>query len=143
MCVPTRTRLCSGGRDTQCPLTDERAQKAGLQICRGSGGSAALRVASKPVSARRAVTGGEGGGEVSDEILFGLEADGEAYESVLAERRSERGCRTLWVRLVGDEGFVVTYRDCGGDDAQVVDEGQALLVGASDDEGDHATEPPS
>ena len=48
--------------------------------------------------------------------------------------------RSCGVLLVGDERLVVAEGDGGGDDAQVVDEPQSVLVGAGDGEGDDAAE---
>ena len=59
----------------------------------------------------------------------------------VAERQGERGSRAFGVLLVGDEGLVVAEGDRGGDDAQVVDEPEPVLVRATDGERDDSTEP--
>ena len=59
---------------------------------------------------------------------------------MVTEGRRERARSLLGVLLVVDERLVVPERDGRGDDAQVVDEPNPVLVRAGDGEGDHPAE---
>jgi hypothetical protein len=96
-------------------------------------------VAATAWSAVRAICAGEGGIQVRAEVPCGFEADCESDESVFAEGRGKAGRSLFGVVLVGDECLVVAQGYRRGDDTQVVDEAETVLVRAGDGEGDHAS----
>lgn len=95
--------LFSAGRSTVYRAIERQriAARAGIAEA-----SSRRRLARADVSARP-VGGGERRLEVGDEVVDRFKADGEADETVVAERLCKRlGC-ALGVLLVRDEGFVV------------------------------------